>query len=250
MNNFVFYIQIRMGSTRFPGKVLKPISNDLTVVDLLYHRLLRCQCADPENIIFLTTDNHEDDELEDYFKNRHWNFFRGSETNVFLRFRETCTLYPSLFFFRICADNPFLEPALLDKLALQAKKHPKYDYLSYHENHKPVIKSHYGFFGELISMHTFLNIKEEDLNSRTTEHVTSVFYENPQEFKIKWLEIPKALQSPHIRLTVDTIEDLDIIRKLFAKLKPNFHIYDVYDQLKKETDLNDIMKQQIERNRK
>lgn len=240
-----------MASTRFPGKVLKLISDEVRVIDLLYRRIQCSKYFSPGNMIFLTTKSRSDDSLVRYFEKRNWNYLRGDENNVFLRFYEACEQLKPTFFFRICADNPFIEPLFLDELANFILKVPQYDYVSFSDSCRhPVIKTHYGFFGEIISANTFRELRAEDLDKSTLEHVTSIFYNNPDRFRIKLIPIPQQLSNNRIRLTIDTPEDLEIVRKIFANLKPNFHIYDVYEYLQKEKGLLNSMEKQIERNRK
>lgn len=199
----------------------------------------------------MTTKSCSDDPLVRYFEERNWQYFRGDEDNVFLRFYEACRKLKPTFFFRICADNPFIEPLFLDELADFVLECPEYDYISYADTHgRPVMRSHYGFFGEIISAKTFRKLRSENLEESTLEHVTSIFYENPDRFKIRLIPIPQELCNNRIRLTIDTPEDLGIVRKIFAHLIPDFTIYDVYEYLQKEKGILNSMVKQIERNRK
>ena len=240
-----------MGSTRFPGKVLEPITDTVRVVDLLYERLRMSKHFSPERTVFLTPVSDSDDPLVDYFDERGWCYFRGDEENVFLRFYEACERFQPTFFFRVCSDNPFLEPEFLDALGDFVLENPEYDYASYADvRGQPVIKTHYGYFAEIVSAATFLRLKPEALDSSTLEHVTPVFYENPERFRIQLLPMPEVLVDARVRLTVDTPEDLAMVRKVFANLRANFHIVDVYRVLHEDETLLDGMKQQIERNTK
>lgn len=251
MTQIYFFIQIRMGSNRLPGKVLKSISNNLNVVELLYNRIEHSKYFTPENTIFLTTTNRSDDTLVEYFDEKNWNYSRGDENNVFSRFHEACKKYNPNYFFRICADNPFIEPRFLDELADFVLKNPQYDYVSFSDiDGNPTIKTHYGFFGEIVSAKTLLNLKVKELDKSALEHVTSIFYEHPDRFRIKLISMSPSLSDSRIRLTIDTIEDLKIIKKIYPNLKPNFDINDVYHYLQKEKKLFSAMKKQIERNKK
>jgi len=246
-----YFIQVRMGSTRFQGKVMTPISNGMKMVDLLYKRIQHSKYFSPNNTFFLTTTSSSDEPLVDYFKKQNWNYFCGEENNVFLRFYNACKKLNPTFFLRICGDNPFIEPLFIDKMIDFVSQYPQYDYISYMTpDGKPVIKTHYGFFAELINTNTFLKLKVNVLNSLTLEHVTSIFYENPDKFRIKFFPIPKELVDDRIRLTIDTPEDLIIVKQIIMNLKSDFNIFDVYTFFKQRKEVFDLMEKQIKRNLK
>jgi spore coat polysaccharide biosynthesis protein SpsF len=52
------------------------------------------------------------------------------------------------------------------------------------------------------------------------EHVDEFVYEHPERFRIERVEAPAALRRPDLRLTVDTAEDLDLIREIQRRLGP------------------------------
>ena len=251
MKNIYFFIQIRMGSTRLPGKVMMPIFKGMRLVDLVYNRIGRSKYFSPENTFFLTSRSSSDDPLVEYFKSQKWNYFRGDETNVFFRFYQACQRLRPEFFFRICADNPFIEPLFLDEIADYVSKYPQVDYVSYSDSRgNPVIKTHYGFFTELVSGDTFLELNADKIDKLTREHVTSIFYQNPEKYRVKLLAMPGILSDERVRLTIDTREDLEIAIRIVEKLKLNFDIYNVYTFLQKENVLYDLMREQIHRSPK
>ena len=83
-------VQARMGSRRFPGKVLKKI-NGTPVIDLLLERLNQVKNID--KIIIATTTSKGDDKLEDHLKSKGFDVFRGSENDVLSRFFEANKKY-------------------------------------------------------------------------------------------------------------------------------------------------------------
>ena len=240
-----------MGSTRLPGKVLAHLNEDVRVIDSLYHRISESRYFDPDRTVFLTSVNPSDDPLVDYCLKQNWLVERGDENDVFLRFYSACKKYNPKFYYRICADNPLIEPLLMDTLSDFAQKHSDADYVSFQDaDGRPVILSHYGYFSELISGKAMLSADIESLDRTAREHVTPVFYNNPDRFEVVLLPIPEELADSRVRLTIDTDEDLQTVKKIMAHFKSDFNIMDVYHFLNLNPDLYTAMHEQIQRNAK
>jgi len=246
-----FFIQARMGSTRLPGKVLAPLNADMKVIDCLYQKLSASSNFAPNRTVILTSVNPSDDPLVDYCVQQQWLVERGDEDNVFMRFYAACKKYNPEYFYRICADNPFVEPFLLDTLSDFIREHSDTDYVSFQDKDGcPVIQTHYGFFSELISARALLGVDVLSLDKTEQEHVTPVFYNHPDRFQVTLLPMPDNLSDDRIRLTIDTEEDLQIAKKILAHFRSEFNIMDVYHFLNCNPDLYDVMDKQIQRNQK
>ncbi len=219
--NFSFLIQARMGSSRFPGKALEKIYKDYTLIDIVYHRVMMANFSEPLNVIVLTSDSRKDDELVAHLANNDILYFRGDEENVYKRYKnyfEAISLRPD-YFFRIYGDNPFIEPEFLDDLSnLIIHDEAEGDYFSHRDaDGNPSILTNYGFFGELIKTDSFMDahplMKEEGYK----EHVTPVFYKSDR-FKSQFVDMDESLKNNELRLTLDTKEDLEIVKKIIAEL--------------------------------
>ena len=75
----VAIVQARMGSTRFPKKVMCPIQGR-PMIDLLLERLSRSTRID--SIVLATSDQSSDDELASHIQELGYLVTRGSERNV------------------------------------------------------------------------------------------------------------------------------------------------------------------------
>ena len=87
------------------------------MLDAIDRRLRRAQCFHDGRVLYLTTTDSTDDELVRFFETRGWEYLRGDVDDVFSRFRKACSERGPESFFRVCADNPFLDPTLMDQLA-------------------------------------------------------------------------------------------------------------------------------------
>jgi len=68
-------VQARMGSTRLPGKVMRPI-NGVPLIELLLRRLSRAKSLD--RIVLATSDRGENDELARHVRGLGLDVFQGS----------------------------------------------------------------------------------------------------------------------------------------------------------------------------
>jgi spore coat polysaccharide biosynthesis protein SpsF len=246
--NVQFFVQARLGSSRFPGKVLETVRPGVTMLECIDRRIRRARCHVDGAIVYLTTTSATDDRLVEFLEARQWSYLRGDEADVFSRFRLACEERRPDLFFRVCADNPLLEPAFLDRLA-DANDRSRADYTSFADPMgKPVVLTHYGFFAELIDAEAFLAIDEESVGPDTREHVTPIFYKNRERFDVRLLPIPEEMIDDRVRLTVDAPRDLEIIRELVGLLGMDASVQDIYRCLGETPELLDKMAANIRRN--
>src|SRR5262249_27310258 len=79
----VAIIQARMGSTRFPGKVLRPIAGKPLLWHIV-HRLRRCRMVDA--IAIATSTSPRDEAIVDFCREQEIEIVRGPEDNVLARY--------------------------------------------------------------------------------------------------------------------------------------------------------------------
>ena len=106
-------IQARMGSTRLPGKVLKPIAGKA----LLDHVLGRLSMlAYPVKVVVATSDLPQDDVITQHCLTRGVSVYRGSETDVLDRYYQCARENRFEHIVRLTADNPFTDIEELQRL--------------------------------------------------------------------------------------------------------------------------------------
>jgi spore coat polysaccharide biosynthesis protein SpsF len=230
---FLFLIQARLNSTRLPGKVLMDLLPGEPLLDILLKRIGKVRNSTP-NMHVLTTVNSSDDALTDHLHRRGIQCFRGNEENVFLRFQDFLKQTPEQcdYFFRICADNPLIEPVFIEQMIDVAESnHGMYDYISFKSSDgTPVIQNKYGIFCELIKKETFLNLLSESLDHYQQEHVTPILYTD-NVFTIKLLDIPREIELNELRYTIDTIEDAEKVRNILMMHGVNASYHDLIESL-------------------
>jgi spore coat polysaccharide biosynthesis protein SpsF (cytidylyltransferase family) len=249
----LFLIQARTGSSRFPNKIFEKLYNNFTLIEIVLKRLLLTENVDQDDFVVLTTTNPLDDTLVQYLEHKHVNLFRGNEQNVYNRFKDylkSLSVKPK-YFFRVCSDNPFIEPEFINQMIRAANTDSEFDYLSFQDyKNTPAILTHYGLFVELIKTDSFLAAESLISTPIEEEHVTPIFH-STNYFKKKYLEMPDLLQRDDIRLTFDTREDLTVIKDIFAELNTlDFSYKDVLNVLEKKNNLLTSMKNSIRSNLK
>jgi len=190
-------IQARMGSTRLPGKVLKPIAGKV----LLDHVLGRLtQLAYPVKVVVATSDLPQDDAIAQHCLSRGVAVFRGSETDVLDRYYQCARENRFEHVVRLTADNPFTDMEELQRL-LEQHLAQRNDY-THSFGSMPL-----GVGAEIFTFAALEKSAREGHAPNHREHVNEYIQENPGVFRIGVLEIPAAKRRPDLRLTVDTEDD-------------------------------------------
>lgn len=243
-------IQARLGSTRLPRKVLRTFYQEDTLLETVINNLKQVPNV---KLVVATSVNHNNDELEDFLKKRGIAVYRGSEDDVLSRFIGAAEQFGIEGIVRICSDNPFLDWHGVTVLLGKAKISDA-DYIGYRINDTPSIKTHFGFWGEYVTLNALKHVAATTDEKVAHEHVTIHIYTHPEEYKCEWIEAPDYLQGRNdIRLTVDSPEDFANAQKAFATLheaNPNFGLADVVKYLDSNVELKESMKKMIENNKK
>jgi spore coat polysaccharide biosynthesis protein SpsF len=247
--NFIFLIQARLGSTRRPGKTLTHIKEGTTLLETVYNRVLEAKEATKKNVYVLTSTSPKDDPLVDFMEDRNILYSRGDEQNVFKRFYDfiiSQKIKPD-YIIRVCCDNPFLEPKFIDEMTdfLNNTENSNIDYLSYSDAQgNPSMATHYGFFCEAISYNAYIHSSELDLTDIEKEHVTPQFYKSGK-FSTMFLSMPKVIQDKFYRFTVDTENDLHVVRSVARYLPDKFSYIDVIEIAQRDSEIMGIMAESV-----
>jgi len=199
----VAIIQARMGSSRFPGKMLARLGG-IPLLEWVVRRLLRA--ATLAQVVLATSDRDSDDALADLATSLGISVFRGSETDVLGRFAGAASMAGADNVVRICADNPFIDPVEVDRL-VRYFADSSCDYAC---NHQDRLGSGYadGFGAEILSAALLEQIAANALEVRHREHVTLYLWDHASEYTLTAVAAPAELAFPKLRFDVDTPADL------------------------------------------
>jgi spore coat polysaccharide biosynthesis protein SpsF len=200
------FVQARMSSRRFPGKVLASLAGR----PMLAHVLERCaQAFGADRVVLATSREPSDDAVAQCAEQLGYRAFRGDLDNVVSRFQQCLAAYPCDWFVRISADSPMIDPQLIVHVA--NRRAPRLDLVT---NVRPRTFPS-GQSVEVVRSDSLAHIDAGALSAEEREHLTQVYYRNPARFKV--LNVASrdaALARQH--LTVDTPEDLRAAEAIFA----------------------------------
>ena len=198
------FIQARMSSTRFPGKVLAPL-NGRPIIAQVISQMAEVMPAD--QITVATSTEPSDDPLVSYVQYLGISVYRGSLDDVFGRLQLCLKQYPCTWFFRVCADSPFLDSSLFQSMLRYRQKLDIDLVTNVYPRTFPKGKS-----VEMLNAATFAKIDPNQLSSEEKEHLTKVYYLHPTKFRIINLESPDPSLAEK-SFAVDTLEDLRRLEK-------------------------------------
>lgn len=224
-------VQARMGATRLPGKVLKPILGR-PMLSYQVERLRRCKAAD--RLVIATTDKPADDAVAAFCATEALALVRGSESDVLARYHAALEAFPAQTVVRVTADCPLIDPALVDQVIGAFAAEPgRYDFVS-----NMLEKTYpYGMAVEVVSAQALREAHREARDPAEREHVMPFIYRRPERYKLRSLTMSPDLS--HHRWTVDTPEDFELVSRILGELyprKPQFTMADVLALLERHPD--------------
>jgi len=223
MKKTVCFIQARISSSRFPGKVLKKFFKHLSILEYL---ILRAKKIDNVNdVIVITSSKIDDNKIFKLCRSKKIKVFRGSLKNVFLRLVNSTKKYNASTIIHLTADNPFLDYEMAGKMLNYFKK-KNINYLINNDFNGKKRKIPNGMEvqiinqKELLKVYSIMSNNKDMFDASFFEHISLYFNKNKNKKSYESFKIPKKLQAPtDVRLTIDYKEDLKILKNLAKKLK-------------------------------
>ena len=203
MNKSVI-IQARYGSTRLPGKVLKPIG----AYSVLEHVIRRCQKIFDVDVICCTIpDSFENNIVADLAESLGSIVHRGSEQDVLSRYTEAAKMISADIVMRVTSDCPVIDYKICEKL-IEILEKTGSDYVS---NNFPPSFPH-GLDCEVFTIESLLKANEYASNIFDREHVTPWIRSSDLIKKENFFN--KDNNITNLRWTLDYKEDLEFFQEL------------------------------------
>jgi spore coat polysaccharide biosynthesis protein SpsF len=211
--NIAVITQARMGSSRLPGKVARTIDGK-SLLEIHLNRIARSRQI--SHLIVATTINAEDAIIEDLAAQLGIQSFRGDQNDVLDRYYQAAGLVSPDYIVRVTSDCPLIDAVLMDEL-IDTTISEGWDYCS------NTLEASYpdGQDIEIFTMAALKKAWNEATLESEREHVTPYIKKN-SSFYQKEMFRSKNLVAPHdyshIRMTVDEIQDYEMIKVLIGEL--------------------------------
>ena len=206
----VAVIQARMGSTRLPGKVLKPIAGKPLLWHIV-HRLKACKLL--EDIAVATSVNPADEAIVEWCNAQGVIVVRGPEDDLLARYAQAAEKLDADIIVRVSSDTPFIDAGFVDHLVATLIEQDG-DYVQLEDGAEC---AHEGV--DPFSRRALDRLMMDAAHDRCArEHVTGYFKLHPDFVKIVRAKAYAPLARKGGRFTIDTPDDLAFIEALHARL--------------------------------
>jgi spore coat polysaccharide biosynthesis protein SpsF len=210
----VTIIQARMSSSRLPGKVLQDIGGR----PMLAWVVERARLARREGeVLVATTTDGADDPIQTWCQSARVPCFRGSAYDVLDRFYQAASAFHAGRIVRLTADCPLIDPQVIDDV-VEAMIADGADFAA---NRLPPPWHRTFPIGLDVEVCTFSALErawKEAREPHEREHVMPYLYSLPGRFRVRILDTVPDFGD--LRWTVDTPEDLEMVRRLVSQLAP------------------------------
>jgi len=228
-------VQSRMGSTRLPGKVMKPICGKPMLL-LMLERLSHAKMID--EIVVATTTNKNDDVIAELAQKNGYSVFRGSEFDCLDRHYRAAAEFGAQYVAKITPDCPLIDPVVVDMvLGYFLKNADKYDYVS--NAHPATFPDGLDF--EVVHYFVLEKASKEAKKPEEREHTTTYIWSQPNLFRLGNVVMPDGRNLfMKERWTVDYPEDFEFVKVIYENLYKGGRIFlmdEILDFLEKRKDV-------------
>ncbi|HWS95789.1 MAG TPA: glycosyltransferase family protein [Candidatus Methylomirabilis sp.] len=208
--NIVAIIQARMGSNRLPGKVMKDIAGK-PMLERVVNRVRRARTL--QAVVVATSTKAADDEIAEFCDASRIPVFRGNELDVLDRYYRAAKAYAAEVIVRVTSDCPLIDPEVVDRVVrAYLDRHPDFAWNDIGSSFPR------GLDVEVMSIAALERAWSEAADGYQRTHVTPYFHMNPGTFRC--LALTEDNDYGSYRWTVDTVEDLEFVRAIYARLGP------------------------------
>ena len=209
-------IQARDGSSRLPGKGMVDICGK-PAIQRVVERVRAAKKI--EDVIVAMPDMAVEDNLTAFCEKMGYSYYRGSENDVLTRVLEAARKFNIDVIVEITADCPLLDWNHVDAL-VELFFSGDYDHVS-NIVESPEWPRTYprGYDIRVFSRDALERTNKEVDNPVDRQHVSPWMYLNPKGrkgFKLMNMSAPSRENRPDLDITLDTPEDLELIRWLFS----------------------------------
>lgn len=213
LGNVGVIVASRLGSTRLPGKALKPLQG-IPMLAFLLRRLSSGGSA--YKTILATTTQAEDMALADLAKSENISVYRGSVDDVTARYVDAAKAFNLDTVVRVTADCPFVNAELVNH-CLSMAAGSDFDICTT-KGRFPI-----GLDVEIYPSELMARLDaSEDMSSEHREHLTLYLYHHKDNYKVVELAPPDEWLGAGRIYTVDTPDDYALAAALAKRFDTPF----------------------------
>jgi len=205
-----------MSSERLPGKVLRNLAGRST---LAWCVEAASSVSLIDEVVVATSSDSSDDSVALECQRVGTRVYRGSLRDVLQRIIDVGIEYRADAIVRLTADCPLLDPSLVAQCVAVMRADPSLDLVS-----NCIVRTFpRGLDVEVVSMQALLRCGQEATGYHR-EHVTTWLLESDPQ--IKAVALASLVDDSDLRLTVDTLEDLAVVKRVVGALGRGPHSVD------------------------
>ena len=203
-----------------------------SLLEWVVRRVTDCELLD--GVIVVLGKSAEDAALAQFVPPDVPVFAHGADDPL-ARYAAALDEYQPRAIVRVCVDNLFIDPALIDRLICAAGSNSDYDYVGYcSSDGTPTIRSPLGVFGEWCSADALRMAHRQAKRPEDRQQVTSFLYSQPEKFKVRLVPVPPEFDRSDVRLSIDSDEDWEHAEEIYEAIGPDEldwqHIAGLLDQ--------------------
>lgn len=222
----IVVIQVRMGSSRLPGKAMLPLDGRSALIHQI-NRAVSVHGIDRDDVIVATSENPRDDIIAITARDAGAAVYRGSEANVVGRVANAVEEAGADIAARLCGDNTLIDPGLPEALLETVRKDGIAYASSKFEHTFPI-----GHNADAFTRDAITRAARNADSDHHREHVAQYFKEYRDEIpavnvtaeEVFGNEFVDSIPTlPKLRLTLDEADDYRLLSRVYKQV--------AYDQI-------------------
>ncbi len=206
------------GHSPFRGSARLRKLSGMSLLEWVVRRTTESQLLD--EVVVVTGEGHREEVASSVPSDV--SVFVGRQNDRLGQFCEAIDEYRADNVVRICMDNPFTDPTLIDRLITTASERAGLDYIGYRvSDGRPALFCPVGMFSEWFTAEALQRADRESTDPRERNEITRYIQSHPELYQIRLLPAPSQLDRDDLRLQVDSSEDWENAEAICDALSPD-----------------------------
>ncbi|MBX7167150.1 MAG: NTP transferase domain-containing protein [Pirellulales bacterium] len=147
--------------------------------------------------------------------------FHSHARDALARACEALDAYRPAAVVRLQAENPFVDPALIDRLVSTGEQHAECDYITYSSRSgRSAVMSSLGLVAEWCRAEALQTANRLATSPAERAQMTRFLYSHPERFQVRLVPLPAEMDREDLRLKLDHVEDWEHALEIYEALGP------------------------------